>query len=325
MAQQRSRRSSITRAKKDSTRPQMAKISNGKALSDGDSGQVGQMVSIGAVKVATKQPRRFFDPTRMQQLTESIHQYGVLEPLIVRPVGESTYEIVAGERRYRAAERAGLETIPVIVRDVDEQQAFELALLENLQRDDLNPIDETEGFLDLLSQSLGGAGKSLEESRQEVISLLNRAANAQKRGQELTDNDTRQLEVVDRLFRTVGRLNRESFRTNRLPLLNLPSDVLEVLRKGELEYTKAKAIARLQDANQRAQLMQQAIDEKLSLSEVKQRIKQFLEQHQGARKPRNLREELKELTRIKSIAWNDGSKRQRIEELLAEFKKILES
>lgn len=316
MAQPRTRRSSTTRAKKDSTKPQAAKASNGKALPVGDSGQVGQMVSIGAVKVATKQPRRFFDPTRMQQLTESIQEYGVLEPLIVRPVGRNKYEIVAGERRYRAAKDAGLETIPVIVRDIDEQQAFELALLENLQRDDLNPIDETEGFLDLLSQSLGCPN-------QEVISLLNRAANAQKRGQELTDNDTRQLEVIDRLFRTVGRLNRESFRTNRLPLLNLPSDVLEVLRQGELEYTKAKAIARVQEVNQRARLMQQAIDEKLSLSEVKQRIKELLEQQGGS--PKDLREELKELTRIKSIAWTDGSKRKRIEDLLVEFREILKS
>ena len=283
-----------------------------------DSQALAQLISIDNVRIPPKQPRRYFDPNKLNQLAASIEQFGILEPLIVRPIENGQYELVAGERRYRAAKQVGLEKIPVIVRDIDEKQAFELALLENLQRDDLNPIDETEGILELLSQSL-------QLSTAAIISLLNRAANAQKRGQSLTDNVIRQIEVVDNLFLTVGRLNRESFRTNRLPLLNLPEDVLAVLRQGELEYTKAKAIARIPDEKQRKQLMQQVIDEQLSLSELKQHIGELQAQLKGNSSSRNLRDEFKAITRFKSLAWEDTSKYERLEELLTELKGLLEA
>lgn len=281
-----------------------------------DAPSLSQLVDIDSVKIAPRQPRRYFDPQKLEQLASSIREYGILEPLIVRPIGTNTYELVAGERRYRAAKGVGLEKIPVIVRELDENEAYELALLENLQRDDLNPIDETEGLLELLS-------RALKLTPQEIIKLLNRAANAQKRGKVLTNNETRQIQAIDKLFLNVGRLNRESFRTNRLPLLNLPTDVLVFLRQGELEYTKAKAIARVPDSHQRKQLMQQVVDEHLSLSELKKRIRQFQEQH-GVKTPKDLREEFKSITRLKSGTWNDMSKRKRLEKLLSELRDVLE-
>lgn len=253
----------------------------------------------------------------MEQLVESINKYGILEPLIVRPVTAKTYELVAGERRYRAAKELGLTEIPVVVRKLNEQEAWELALLENLQRDDLNPIDETEGILELICQALN-------ITADEVTSLLNQAANAKRRDQPLTDNVTRQLEIVDDLFRTVGRLNRESFRSNRLPLLNLPEDVLECLRAGKLEYTKAKAIAKLSDQEERQTLMQQVVEERLSLSEVKRRVKELL---QGDRAPltnqSTLRSEFETVIQVKSDAWNDKRKQKKIEKLLQELKAVL--
>ncbi|MEM9090468.1 MAG: ParB/RepB/Spo0J family partition protein, partial [Cyanobacteria bacterium P01_F01_bin.53] len=220
-----------------------------------ESKEVGRFISVKDITPLENQPRRYFNEDKLNQLTESIRKHGVLEPLIVRPLDDGTYELVAGERRYRAAQAAGLTEVPIIIRELDEQQAFELALLENLQRDDLNPIDETEGMLELLCQTL-------ELDRDGVISLLNQAANAKRRDQELTDSVKRQLDTVDEIFQTVGRQGRESFRTNRLPLLNLPEDVLEVLRGGELEYTKAKAIAKLDSSEDRVALMEQAIAER---------------------------------------------------------------
>ncbi|MGK7957534.1 MAG: ParB/RepB/Spo0J family partition protein, partial [Crocosphaera sp.] len=201
---------------------------------------IGQWLNIEKIQLPQRQPRRSFNRERLEELTASIEEYGILEPLIVRPLNDQLYELVAGERRYRAAKKAGKEQIPVIVKDIDEQQAFELALLENMQRDDLNAIDETEGMLTLICQTLEIS------SNQEVIQLLNKAANAQRRNQPLTDNVKRQIDIIDDLFMKIGRLNRESFRTNRLPLLNLPDDVLQVLRQGRLDYTKAKAIAKLE-------------------------------------------------------------------------------
>lgn len=275
-----------------------------------------QMVSINSLCVSPKQPRRYFDPDKLDQLVASIQEHGILEPLIVRPLGNNQYEIVAGERRYRAAKEVRLEKIPVVVRELDEDQAFELALLENLQRDDLNPIDETEAILKLLSQTL-------KLSTGEIVALLNRAANAQKRGQPLTNNVTRQIQTIDHLFMTVGRLNRESFRTNRLPLLNLPEDVLEVLRQGELEYTKGKAIARVPDADQRKQLMQQVIEDRLSLSELKRRIKELQAPQKTSDGFRNLHEEFRSIMRLKTDAWEEAGKRQRLTALLAELKEVL--
>ncbi|MEL7354381.1 MAG: ParB/RepB/Spo0J family partition protein [Cyanobacteria bacterium J06650_10] len=278
---------------------------------------VGIQVALKDIKLPEKQPRRFFDPTRMQQLVESVRKFGILEPLIVRPLlNDRTYELVAGERRLRAAKEVGLKKVPVIVREMTEKEAFELALLENLQRDDLNAIDETEGLLDLLCETL-------ELERQEVVNLLNKAANAERRGQSLTDNVIRQIEKIDEVFVTVGRLNRESFRSNRLPLLNLSEDVLEVLRNGKLEYTKAKAIDKLTNAKQRKDVMEQVIRERLSLVDVKKLVRRLLGKQGDAVKSSDMRAELKSLVQTKSTAWEDQEKQQKLKKLLSELRAIL--
>lgn len=97
------------------------------------------------------QPRRSFDQEKLTELAESIRQKGMLQPLLVRPVGEK-YEIVAGERRWRAAQIAGLEQVPVIVGHYSDREVMELALIENLQREDLNPIEEAEAFRRLIEE-----------------------------------------------------------------------------------------------------------------------------------------------------------------------------
>ncbi|MEO0644795.1 MAG: ParB/RepB/Spo0J family partition protein [Cyanobacteria bacterium J06650_10] len=274
------------------------------------------MISIADLKLPNKQPRRFFDNEKLDQLQESVHKYGILEPLIVRPLTGGQYELIAGERRYRAAKAEKLTTVPVIVRDLNDQEAFELALLENLQRDDLNPIDETEGILDLLCQTLG-------LNQEELISLLNQAANADRRGIKLTDNVIRKIETVDRLFKTVGRLTRESFRSNRLPLLSLPEDVLEYLRGGKLEYTKAKAISKLSTEAKRRSLAEETIKNKLSLREVKQKVSESLRDPKGTAKKGSLKDSFKALVKTKSSAWNDESKHSKIEALLTELEGLL--
>ena len=86
----------------------------------------------------------------MESLVESVGREGILQPLLVRPVGDK-YELVAGERRYRAAQECSLKEVPVTIREMSDPQAIQYALTENLQREDLNPIEETEGILDLLS------------------------------------------------------------------------------------------------------------------------------------------------------------------------------
>jgi len=108
-------------------------------------------VKINDVEPNTGQPRKVFDQEKLQALAESIKEYGVVQPIIVKQEG-SRYIIVAGERRWRAAKLAGLKTIPVVVKDLSTKQVMEIALIENLQREDLNPIEEAEAYRKLIDE-----------------------------------------------------------------------------------------------------------------------------------------------------------------------------
>jgi ParB family transcriptional regulator, chromosome partitioning protein len=110
-----------------------------------------QSVSITQIQLPAKQPRRYFDPEKQQQLTDSIQEHGILEPLLLRQLDNGRYELVAGERRYRSAQILNLKEVPVVIKELDDKQALQIALIENLQRDDLNAIDETEAILELLA------------------------------------------------------------------------------------------------------------------------------------------------------------------------------
>lgn len=109
-------------------------------------------LSVGVIGPNRYQPRRRFDEASLDQLAHSIKQDGLMQPVIVRPAGSGQYELVAGERRWRAAKKAGLEVIPALVRDLDDRQLAEWAVIENLQREDLDPIDRAEAFLRLIDQ-----------------------------------------------------------------------------------------------------------------------------------------------------------------------------
>ncbi len=106
---------------------------------------------ISEIEPNKDQPRRDFDSEKLEALAESIRQHGVITPITVRKTGE-TYQIIAGERRWRASRMAGLSEIPAIILDADDQKSYELALVENLQRDDLNPIEEAEGYRTLIER-----------------------------------------------------------------------------------------------------------------------------------------------------------------------------
>ena len=118
----------------------------------GDEGEgVGfQELPITAIQPNRRQPRSTFDEEAMAALTASVRELGVLQPVLVRAVGGGAYELVAGERRWRAAKRAGLQVIPALVRTTDDASALEQALVENLQREDLNPLDEAAAYQQLI-------------------------------------------------------------------------------------------------------------------------------------------------------------------------------
>lgn len=112
-----------------------------------------QQVALEQLQISPFQPRRHLDPEGIAELAASVADKGVLQPLLVRPKAKG-YEIVAGERRFRAAQQAGLESVPVVVRALSDQETLEVAIIENLQREDLNPVDEARAFEKLLGFGL---------------------------------------------------------------------------------------------------------------------------------------------------------------------------
>lgn len=144
-----------------------AQTETGSAVSD-------TLVDINKIQPNPNQPRTHFNETLLQELSESIRENGVLQPLLVRKKGQK-YEIIAGERRYQASKLAGVEKLPVIIKDVDDQKMLELALIENLQRSDLNPIEEAKGYKQLLKESgmtQEALSKAVSKSRSAITNSL---------------------------------------------------------------------------------------------------------------------------------------------------------
>ena len=132
------------------------------------------MVRINEVEPNINQPRKVFDPTELETLAESINQYGMIQPITVRSV-DGMYQIITGERRWRAARMAGLSEIPVLIITADDKKAAELALVENIQRSDLNPIEEALGFAALIEEhglTQEEAAKRIGKSRSAVTNSL---------------------------------------------------------------------------------------------------------------------------------------------------------
>ncbi len=109
-------------------------------------------IDINKIEPNANQPRKFFNEDALQELADSIKQHGLIEPLIVQEGSKGFYQIIAGERRWRAAKIAGLKEIPVIIKEYTDQQVMEIALIENIQREDLNPIEEAEAYQRLISE-----------------------------------------------------------------------------------------------------------------------------------------------------------------------------
>ena len=179
---------------------------------------------VSALRPNRMQPRSDFDDAGLEELAASIRAQGVLQPIIVTRTKQDTYTIIAGERRARAAERAGLTSVPVVVREVrDDRQLLELALVENLQRADLNPIEEAEAYRTLV--------ESFGLSHEEVAARVGR-----------------QRATVSNLLR----------------LLRLPARVQDLVRAGRLTAGQARPLLALADATQIERLAERAAAEGLS-------------------------------------------------------------
>lgn len=174
------------------------------------------------------QPRKIFDKEAMEQLAESIRTNGVLQPLLVRPLATGNYQIVAGERRWRAAKIAGLSEVPVVIRDdLSDEQVMQVALIENLQRENLNPIEEAQGYKELIEKY----------------------------------NMTQ-----DQLSKALGKA-RSSI-ANSLGLLTLPVGVRDLLADGKLSAGHCKALKMIKDPALMTEIAVRAADGELSVRSI---------------------------------------------------------
>lgn len=132
------------------------------------------MVRLSRIEPNRKQPRKYFDEEALEELAQSIRQHGLLQPILVQDRG-SYYEIIAGERRWRAARKAGLREVPVIIRDYSDQEIVELSLIENIQREDLNPIEEAKAYqmlIDVYHLTQSEAAQRVSKSRTAVANTM---------------------------------------------------------------------------------------------------------------------------------------------------------
>lgn len=257
------------------------------ALHDAD------ILSLGLndIYVDPQRVRKYFDQQALSSLASSMKAHGFIGTIVVRPnqnelnqsepnqseteLQSQPYILVAGGRRYAAAKLAGLESLRAIVADLTEEQALEFELIENLQREDLNPIEETRGILQLLSKRL-----KLEESQ--VIALFQRYAYLQQnidiQNSQPDAEFNQHWHTVEQLFAVIGKFTPDSFRANRLPLLNMPEPILDAVSNGQLEYSKARLIARVKDESMQDILLQQAIEQGLTQSQLQETIQQLNQQ-----------------------------------------------
>lgn len=195
-----------------------------------------EMLRIADVEPRGDQPRKTFEREALEQLAESIGAYGVLQPIIVREstVLAGTYEIIAGERRWRAAKMAGLSEIPAVILDSDELKAAQVALIENVQRENLNPIEEAYGYRTLIER--------FGLTQEQVASQVGKSRSAV---------------------------------TNMLRLLDLPEDVCEMLRSGELTQGHARALLGLDREEDVPVLAGRIVEKQMSVREVEAAVKRL--------------------------------------------------
>jgi ParB family transcriptional regulator, chromosome partitioning protein len=291
-------------------------------------------IGIKEVHLPQSQPRRYFDPQSLAQLTDSIRQQGVLQPIVVRPRNRGGYELVAGERRFRAATAAGLNEIPAVVRELDDLAARQIALLENLQREDLNEFEETEAILDLLALHLEQPVAVVPVLLRQLFNATTRLARDAEIDENESDNNViispdsdasdlhERQRKVEEVFQSLSSKNWKSFVTNRLPLLKLPEDIQQVLRDGKIAYTKAKAIASVKSEEQRSQLLTDAVTQDWSLREIKAQIAATKTKTEGKLSIQNQLDSTY-LQIKKAKIWEDPQKQNRLKAILKELSSLL--
>ncbi|AFD27951.1 MULTISPECIES: ParB/RepB/Spo0J family partition protein [Deinococcus] len=244
-----------------------------------------------------------FQPERLAGLTESVSKEGILQPIWVRSLGAQRYGLIAGERRYRAAQLAGLTEIPVLVFEADEERASLLALIENGQREELHLLDETFAGFKALEARTGLAGNDL-------INYLNQVRKGR----------AEDVHQVEQFLKEVFGTGLSVWVQFRAKVFALTPQELEAVWKGEMEFSVAVALTRLPEGEIRSALLEQALQEKLTATAVKELIEgeQTTSRSTFQEQISKMKKTLPKLSRL------EGQRAKEAEKLLRQLEALLE-
>ena len=193
-----------------------------------------QTIKISQIEPKLNQPRKYFDPELLEQLADSISQHGLIQPIVVRPVSGGFYQIVAGERRWRASKLANLTEIPAIVMQADELKAAQIAIIENIQREDLNPYEEAQAYKALMNE--------FDLTQEEVSAQVGKSRSAI---------------------------------ANTMRLLDLPEEVLEMLKTGDISAGHARALLGLKNKDDIVDTAQKILIRSLNVRDTELLVKKL--------------------------------------------------
>lgn len=209
-----------------------------------------QTLRISEIEPKSDQPRKYFDTESLTQLSESIAQHGLIQPIVVRESGGGFYQIIAGERRWRAAKMAGLTEIPAIIMQADALKAAELAIIENVQREDLNPYEEADAYATLMDK--------FDLTQEEVASRVGKSRSAV---------------------------------ANAMRLLDLPEEVIEMLKTGDISAGHARALLGLKNKDDIVDTANKILIRSLSVRDTEDLVKKLNKIYEQGLKGEEISEE----------------------------------
>lgn len=286
-----------------------------KGLASGTGTKANKRIPLEAIEPNPDQPRKHFGKAAMESLTRSIEQQGVLVPIGLKPLGDSKYMIVYGERRYRASLNAGQKDIPAVVFEGKSEDELRLiAVTENLQRDDLNPIEESREKARFIAAQLKVPVEELEKT----LYRLDRESKLE--GPEHLEQQSQANLLIEQVTASLQLLGGEAFNSflkNKLPVLRFPEDLVHAVEELQLDYSKALLLTRIPAVEDRKKWIERILQEDLSVKEIRALLKK------PTPKKQHPLDDFKKYLNYNRYNKLGSAERERVNQLLEELKGVL--
>lgn len=278
-----------------------------------------EWIPIDKIVKSPLQPRQFFAQSSIDSLALVFKEHGFRGAINVRPLENGTYELVAGERRWRAAQQAAMKEVRCIVDTYTDEQALEFALMENLQREDLSKLEETEGILHFIEVKL-------DITREQAVSIIRTEGHSDKasRSDVAPSEELREIEALLSLF----NIGLQTFRTKNLRTLSLPEDLKAAHLKQNLSYSSALELSKLKGDDERQALLSKVLQEGMSFRNIKSQVQNAISERNEPSNNENTAlinrfDKVAKRVRKSQHFFEKVQKRKRIEKLLSELESLL--